>query len=157
MGTKGSSPELDRDKGLREILGTDKNIDCTNSAYCDFTYKSGKKEMERCLREYGKKFTLVYAQNDDMALGAIDAIKEYGMTPGKDIAVFGTDGTRQALLAVRCGEMYNTVECNPLLGPQLMTTVKKIVNRESVPLRIINSETLFSRDISFLTIFGRAY
>jgi simple sugar transport system substrate-binding protein len=157
MGTKGSSPELDRDKGLREILGTDKNIDCTNSSYCDFTYKSGKKEMERCLREYGKKFTLVYAQNDDMALGAIDAIKEYGMTPGKDIAVFGTDGTRQALLAVRCGEMYNTVECNPLLGPQLMTTVKKIVNRESVPLRIINSETLFSRDISFLTIFGRAY
>ena len=157
MGTKGSSPGLDRDRGLREILAADKNIDCTNSAYCDFTYCGGKKEMERCLRAYGKRFTVVYAQNDDMALGAVDAIKEYGLTPGKDIAVFGTDGTRQALLAVRRGEMYNTVECNPLLGPQLMATVKKVVGGERVPLRIINSEALFSRDISIRTIFSRAY
>lgn len=157
MGTKGSSPEISRDRGLREILGTDKNIDCTNSNYCDFTYDSGKKEMERYLKQYGTKFTVVYAQNDDMALGAIDAMKEYGLKPGKDIIVFGTDGTRQALYAVMHGEMFNTVECNPLLGTQLLATAEKVVRGKSVPLRIINSETLFSRDISLWTILNRTY
>lgn len=157
MGAQGSSAELDRDEGLREILGTYKNITCTNSGYCDFSYSSGKQEMERYLKQYGRRFTIVYAQNDDMATGVIDAIKEYGLKPGKDIIVFGTDGTKQALLAVKSGDMYNTVECNPLLGPQLMLAAKKIVSGETVPLRIINSENLFSRDISYWTIFNREY
>ena len=157
MGTKGSSAEIGRDRGLREILAADKNIDCTNSNYGDFTYNSGKTEMERCLKKYGSRFSIVYAQNDDMALGAIDAIKGYGLTPGKDIIVFGTDGTKQALFSVRRGDLYNTVECNPMLGPQLISTVKKIMNGESVPLRIINSENLFSRNISLWSILKRPY
>jgi simple sugar transport system substrate-binding protein len=157
MGTQGSSAELDRNDGLHEILDPCKNITCTNSGYCDFTYASGKLEMERYLKRYGSRFTVVYAQNDDMAIGAIDAIKEYGLKPGKDIIVFGTDGTKQALLAVKRGEMYNTVECNPLLGPQLMLAVRKVSQGETVPLRIINSENLFSRDISYWTIFKREY
>jgi len=157
MGTKDSSAELGRDAGLREILGSYKNITCTNSGFCNFTYSSGKQEMERYLEQYGNRFTIVYAQNDDMAIGAIDAIREYGLRPGKDIIVFGTDGTKQALLAVKRGDMYNTVECNPLLGPQLMLAAKKIMNGETVPLRIINSENLFSRSISYWTIFNRQY
>jgi len=157
MGTQGSSAESDRNAGLREILDSCKNITCTNSDYCDFTYSSGKQEMQRYLKQYGNCFTIVYAQNDDMAIGAIDAIKEYGLKPGKDIIVFGTDGTKQALLAVKNGDMYNTVECNPLLGPQLMLAAKKIMNGETVPLRIINSENLFSRDISYQTIQNRDY
>jgi galactofuranose transport system substrate-binding protein len=157
MGTQGSSAELGRNDGLREILDTDKYITCTNSAFCDFTYSSGKLEMERYLKQYGSRFTVVYAQNDDMALGAIDAIKEYGLKPGKAIIVFGTDGTKQALLAVKRGEMYNTVECNPLLGPQLMLATRKVAEGEMVPLRIINSENLFNRDINYWTIFNREY
>ena len=157
MGTIGSSASVDRDQGLREILKTAKNVDLTNSDDCGFTYSQGKKEMERYLNRYGRYFTVVYAQNDDMALGAIDAIKEYGLKPGRDIIVFGTDGTRQALLSVKRGDMYNTVECNPILGPQLVLAAQKIRNGEPVPLRIINSENLFSRDISYWDIFRREY
>jgi simple sugar transport system substrate-binding protein len=157
MGTIGSSASVDRDQGLREILKSQKNIDLTNSNDCGFIYSQGKKEMARYLKQYGAYFTVVYAQNDDMALGAIDAIKEFGLTPGKDIIVFGTDGTRQALLAVKRGDMYNTVECNPILGPQLISAAQKIMNGESVPLRIINSEKIFSRSISYVDILQREY
>ncbi len=157
MGTQGSSAEMDRTQGLHEVLAGYKNITCTDSDYGDFTYESGKKEMAKYLQQYGNKFTVVYAQNDDMAIGAIQAIKEYGLKPGKDVIVFGTDGTQQALLAVKSGEMYNTVECNPLLGSQLMLAAKKVVNGETVPLRIINSENIFSRDMSYWAIFSRSY
>lgn len=157
MGTEGSSAELSRNAGLHETLASDPDIDCTNSNDCGFSYESGRREMERYLKLYGAKFRVVYAQNDDMALGVIDAIKEYGLTPGRDIVVFGTDGTREALYAIRRGEMYNTVECNPLLGPQLFATAQKIMDGEGVPLRIIYSETLFSRDISLWTILKRPY
>jgi galactofuranose transport system substrate-binding protein len=157
MGTRDSSAELGRDVGLHEILNSNPEITCVNSAFCDFTYQSGKEEMERQLKLYGNRYSVVYAQNDDMALGAIDAIREYGLKPGKDVIVFGTDGTNQALLAIKRGEMYNTVECNPLLGPQLILAAQKIMNGEDVPLRIINSENIFSRDISYWTIFQRKY
>lgn len=157
MGTKDSSAELGRNEGLHEILDANPNITCVNSVDCGFTYLNGKEEMERQLKIYGNRFSIVYAQNDDMALGAIDAIKEFGLKPGKDVIVFGTDGTKQALLAMKRGEMYNTVECNPLLGPQLILAAQKIMNGEDVPLRIINAENIFSRDISYWSIFRRQY
>lgn len=158
MGTIGSSAAEGRNEGLREILSPHPEISVTNSHYCDFTYESGKEEMARCLRIYGaNRFQVVYSQNDDMAMGAIQAVKQYGLVPGKDIVVFGTDGTRQALLAVKRGEIYDTVECNPILGPQVMMAVQKVVEGEAVPLRIINSENIFSRDISLLDIFRRKY
>jgi simple sugar transport system substrate-binding protein len=114
--------------------------------------------MGKALKQYGRKINAVYAQNDDMALGAIQAIREYGLVPGKDILIIGTDATKQALEAVNNGEMYGTVECNPLLGPQLMDTVKKIMSGQEVPLQIIDPEDVFTKEnLSLHFILGRKY
>ena len=74
--------------------------------------------MEAFLKTHGKNITAVYAHNDDMALGAIKAIEEYGLKPGVDIKIVSVDAARGAFEAMIAGKLNATVECNPLLGPQ---------------------------------------
>jgi ABC-type sugar transport system substrate-binding protein len=157
-GNKGSSPTIDRENGFREILQGNKQFQIVDSGYGDYSFSSGLKNMEAMLKKYGSKIRVIYAQNDDMAMGAIQAIKDYGLTPGKDILIIGTDATKQALQSVNNGEMYGTVECNPLLGPQLMDTVKKIMAGQKVPLQIIDPEDVYTKaNVSLQLIFGRKY
>ena len=113
--------------------------------------------MENYLKTNGKSVNVVYAQNDDMALGVIQAIKEYGLKPGKDITVIGIDATKEALKAVKNGEMYCTIECNPLLGSQLMNTVKQVVKGTEVPVKIVNAENIFTKVVSNKVISDRQY
>ncbi len=76
--------------------------------------------MEAFLKAEGKKINVLYAHNDDMAIGAIQAIEEAGLKPGKDITIISIDGVKGAFEAMMAGKLNVTVECNPLLGPQLM-------------------------------------
>lgn len=156
-GNKGSSPTLDREKGFREVIEPYSNLNITTSEYGNFTFDGGKKVMRDFIKRYGRKINVVYAQNDDMALGAISAIKEYGLIPGKDILVIGNDATKSALWALKKGYMYGTVECNALLGTQLMNTAIDIEKKREVPLRIINSENIFTKNISIYQILKRKY
>jgi simple sugar transport system substrate-binding protein len=78
------------------------------------------------LKAEGKKINVLYAHNDDMAIGAIQAIEEAGMKPGKDIIIISIDGVKGAFEAMMAGKLNVTVECSPLLGPQLMQIAKDI-------------------------------
>ena len=113
--------------------------------------------MKKFLKTNSKKINVVFAQNDDMALGAIEAIKEAGLIPGKDITVIGIDGTKQALMSINKGELYCTIECNPLLGPQLMKTAKQIMAGNEVPVKIVNAEDIFTKTNSTKEINNRQY
>ncbi len=84
----------------------------------DFTRARGREVMKRFLEKHGREITAVFAQNDDMALGAIQAIEEYGLKPGVDIKIVSIDAARGAFEAMIAGKLNATVECNPLLGPQ---------------------------------------
>ncbi|MFX7090768.1 substrate-binding domain-containing protein, partial [Acinetobacter baumannii] len=79
----------------------------------------GKEVMEAFLKAEGKKINVLYAHNDDMAIGAIQAIEEAGLKPGKDITIISIDGVKGAFEAMMAGKLNVTVECSPLLGPQL--------------------------------------
>ena len=83
--------------------------------------------MEAFLKAEGAKINVLYAHNDDMAIGAIQAIEEAGLKPGKDILIVSIDAVKGAFEAMIAGKLNVTVECNPLLGPQLMTAVKDVV------------------------------
>ena len=99
--------------------------------------------MEDFLRRYGAQITAVFAHNDDMGLGAIQAIEEYGLKPGVDIQIVSVDSIRDAFQAMADGKLNATIECNPLLGPQFYDLALKVVNGEPVPKWVPSKESVF--------------
>jgi simple sugar transport system substrate-binding protein len=143
VGTVDSAPANDRYTGFREILKDYPNMKIIDSKSGDFTRARGKEVMAAFLREHGDKITAVYAHNDDMALGAIEAIEDYGLKPGVDIKIVSIDATRGAFEAMIAGKLNATVECNPLLGPQFFDLALKVVNGQSVPKWVPSIESIF--------------
>jgi simple sugar transport system substrate-binding protein len=113
--------------------------------------------MEAFLKAEGKKINVLYAHNDDMAIGAIQAIEEAGLKPGKDILVISIDGVKGAFEAMIAGKLNVTVECNPLLGPQLMQLAKDVVAGKPVPKRVVTQEGVFPADVAAKEFPNRKY
>ena len=143
VGTVGSAPANDRYTGFREILKSYPNMQIIDSQSGDFTRARGREVMTDFLLKYGHTITAVYAHNDDMALGAIQAIEDYGLKPGVDIKIVSVDAARGAFEAMIAGKLNATIECNPLLGPQFFELALKVVNGESVPKWVPSIEGIF--------------
>jgi galactofuranose transport system substrate-binding protein len=155
VGTVGSAPANDRAKGFREKLNP--NIEIIDSQSGDFTRAKGKEVMEAFMKKYGKDIAAVYAHNDDMALGAIQSIEEYGLKPGSDVKIVSIDAVRGAFQAMVDGKLNVTVECNPLLGPQFYDLALKVVNGESVPKWIPSEESVYYPDNAAEVLPTRKY
>ncbi|MEO5804646.1 MAG: ABC transporter substrate-binding protein, partial [Verrucomicrobiota bacterium] len=117
QGSPGASAAIDRKKGFEEGIAPYATMKIIKSQTGDFTRSKGKEVMEAFLKAEGKNINAVYAHNDDMALGAIQAIEEAGLKPGTDIIIVSIDGVKPAFEAIVAGKLNCTVECNPLLGP----------------------------------------
>lgn len=146
VGTIDSAPANDRYTGFREVLKNYPNMHIIDSVSGDFTRARGKEVMTAFLERYDGQITAVYAHNDDMALGAIQAIEEYGLRPGVDIKIVSVDAARGAFEAMIAGKLNATVECNPLLGPQFFELALKVVNGEAIPKWVPSIETIFFPD-----------
>ncbi len=157
QGTVGSAPAIDRKKGFEEIIKADPKFKIIRSQTGDFTRAKGKEVMEAFLKAEGKKINVLYAHNDDMAIGAIQAIEEAGMTPGKDITNISIDAVKGAFEAMMAGKLNVTVECSPLLGPQLMAAVKDIKAGKPVPKRIVTEEGIFPMETAAQEFPKRKY
>ncbi|WP_415774302.1 ABC transporter substrate-binding protein [Paraburkholderia sp. J7] len=157
QGTVGSAPANDRHSGLMEVIKNDPKFKIIASQSGDFTLAGGKQVMEAFAKTYGNKINVVYAHNDDMALGAIQAMEEAGMKPGKDISVVSFDATKGGFEAMIAGKMNVDVECSPLLGPQLMSAVKDVVAGKPLPKRIVTNETVFPMDVAAQVLPTRKY
>ncbi|SAK60856.1 periplasmic binding protein/LacI transcriptional regulator [Caballeronia fortuita] len=157
QGTVGSAPAIDRKKGFEEIIKSDPKFKIIRSQTGDFTRAKGKEVMEAFLKAEGKKINVLYAHNDDMAIGAIQAIEEAGMKPGKDIIIISVDGVKGAFEAMMAGKLNVSVECSPLLGPQLMSVVKDIKAGKSVPKRIVTQESIFPMEVAAKEFPNRKY
>jgi simple sugar transport system substrate-binding protein len=142
-GTIGSAPANDRFKGFREVLKDYQGMKIIDSESGDFTRARGKEVMDTFLKKYGKTITAVFAHNDDMALGAIQAIEDYGLKPGVDIKIVSIDASHGAFEAMIAGKLNATIECNPLLGPQFFDLALKVVNGEPVPKWVSSPEGIF--------------
>jgi simple sugar transport system substrate-binding protein len=157
QGTVGSAPAIDRKKGFEEIIGSDARMKIIRSQTGDFTRAKGKEVMEAFLKAEGKKINVLYAHNDDMAIGAIQAIEEAGLKPGTDITIISIDGVKGAFEAMMAGKLNVTVECSPLLGPQLMATVKDLVAGKPIPPRIVTKEGIFPKEVAAAEFPNRKY
>lgn len=143
VGTEGSAPAIDRAIGFREILKDYPEMNIIVSETGDFTRAKGREVMEGFLETHGDQIDALYAHNDDMAIGAIRAIEDYGLKPGEDIKIVSIDAIRDAFQAMIDGKINATVECNPLLGPQFFELALKVVNNEEVPKWIPSKESIF--------------
>jgi galactofuranose transport system substrate-binding protein len=157
QGSPGASATIDRQKGFAETLKKYPGMKIIKSQTGEFTRAKGKEVMEAFLKSEGKNIQAVYAHNDDMALGAIQAIEAAGMKPGKDIIVVSVDGIRDALTAITQGKLNCTVECNPLLGPMAFDAVQKLVKGESVPKRTVVQDQLFDEQSAAKALPTRKY
>ena len=157
QGTVGSAPAIDRKKGFEEIIKAEPKFKIIRSQTGDFTRAKGKEVMEAFLKAEGKKINVLYAHNDDMAIGAIQAIEEAGMKPGKDITIISIDAVKGAFEAMMAGKLNVTVECSPLLGPQLMAAVKDIKVGKAVPKRIVTEEGIFPMETAAQEFPKRKY
>jgi ABC-type sugar transport system substrate-binding protein len=157
QGTVGSAPAIDRKKGFEEIIKADPKFKIIRSQTGDFTRAKGKEVMEAFLKAEGKKINVLYAHNDDMAIGAIQAIEEAGMKPAKDITIISIDAVKGAFEAMMAGKLNVSVECSPLLGPQLMTAVKDIVAGKPVQKRIVTEEGIFPMEVAAKEFPKRKY
>lgn len=156
-GTKGSAPANDRYNGFREILKDYPDVHIIASETADFTRAKGKEVMGDLLQKYGDQIDAVYAHNDDSAIGAIKAIEEYGLRPGKDIVIVSIDAIRDAFQAMIDGKLNATIECNPLLGPKFFEVALKVVNQEPVPKWIPSEESIFFPDNAAEILPSRKY
>ncbi len=157
QGTVGSAPAIDRKKGFEEIIKADPKFKIIRSQTGDFTRAKGKEVMEAFLKAEGKKINVLYAHNDDMAIGAIQAIEEAGMKPAKDITIISIDAVKGAFEAMIAGKLNVSVECSPLLGPQLMQAVKDLKAGKTLPKRIVTEEGVFPMEVAAKEFPSRKY
>jgi len=157
QGTVGSAPAIDRKKGFEEVIKSNPKLQIIRSQSGEFTRAKGKEVMESFLKQRDKKIDVLYAHNDDMAIGAIQAIEEAGLKPGVDIVIISIDGVRGAFEAMKAGKLNVTVECNPLLGPQLMQLAKDVVAKKPVEKRITVNEGVFPAEVAAKELPNRKY
>ena len=141
VGNVGSSAAKDRGQGFRERMG-ECGIEITNSQTGNWSITEGKAVVETWLKT-SKDVQGIFAQNDEMGLGAIEALKEAGLVPGTDVQVLSVDATAGAFKAMLAGELNVTVECNPLLAPQVYEAALKALNGESLPKWVPSQEGVF--------------
>jgi ABC-type sugar transport system substrate-binding protein len=160
LGTLGSAPELDRTSGFQEILKDHPNYHIIVSESGNFERSTGREVMEGILRDLsakGQKMDVLFAHNDDMAIGAIAAMEAAGIKPGKDVTIVSVDGIRDAFTAMIAGKLNCSVECSPLLGPQLMKAIKDYMSGKDLPVRIITSEGVFPAEVARAVLPTRKY
>lgn len=155
-GTTGSSAALDRATGFNKAIeGTSINV--LDSQTGNFTRADGKTVMEGFLQKYGKDINVLFAHNDDMGLGALDAIKAAGLVPGQDIKIVTIDAVHDGMQALADGEFNYIVECNPILGEQVAEIVKKVLAGETVEKSYIVPDGAFTQEDAIKLLPTRPY
>jgi galactofuranose transport system substrate-binding protein len=155
-GTTGAAPAIDRAEGFASTIAADPSIEVTASQTGDFTRDGGKQVMEAFLNSE-KGIDVVFAHNDDMGLGAIEAIEAAGMVPGEDVKIITVDAVKDGMQALADGKIDYIVECNPLLGPQLMDLAEKVVAGDEVPERVVTEEGAFDQEQAAEVLPDRQY
>ena len=157
QGTPGSAPAIDRREGFLEILGAHPGMQIIDTQSGDFSRQKGKEVMEAFLKKHEGGIDAVYAHNDDMALGAIQAIEAAGLKPAEEIIIVSVDAIADAFQAMVAGKLNCTVECNPLQGPAAFDAVEKILAGKSVPKRLVIEDGIYDMSVAADVIDSREY
>jgi simple sugar transport system substrate-binding protein len=157
QGQPGADPTIQRANGFRDVIDKYPKINIILSQTGEFNRIQGKQVMEAFMKAKGKEIDVVYAHNDDMAIGAIQAIKEYGLDPGQDIYLVSVDAVRDAFEAMVAGDLNVTVECTPLLGPKGFDAIEAALRGEKLDKWIVSDDQVFTMAQAKDVIGSRKY
>ncbi|WP_181707723.1 ABC transporter substrate-binding protein [Chthonobacter rhizosphaerae] len=143
-GTTGSSPANDRKKGFDDTIASNPAFQVVASQSGDFARDKGRQVAEALLQAHPDA-DVIYAHNDEMAMGAIAALEAAGKTPGKDVMVLSIDGGKEAVQAVVDGKIAAVVECNPRFGPKAFETMQRYVNGETIEPWVKNIDAFYDK------------
>ncbi|MCB1885898.1 MAG: ABC transporter substrate-binding protein [Geminicoccaceae bacterium] len=149
QGTTGSSPAINRKKGFEEGIAGHDNITIARSQTGDFTRTKGKEVMESFIKAEngGKDICAVYAHNDDMMIGAIQAMKEAGLKPGTDILTASIDAVPDIFKAMADGDANATVELTPNMAGPAFDALDAYMKDGTEPEKWIQTESkLYTQD-----------
>ncbi|MFV0550156.1 MAG: galactofuranose ABC transporter, galactofuranose-binding protein YtfQ [Limnobaculum xujianqingii] len=143
QGTVGASVALDRKKGFADAIASTPSIKIVRTQSGDFTRSKGKEVMESFIKaeDRGKNICAVYAHNDDMAIGAIQAIKEAGLKPGSDIKIISIDAVPDIFKAMQAGEANLTVELTPNMAGPAFDALQAYKKDGTIPPKVILTES----------------
>ncbi len=157
QGNLGSSAQLGRTQGLDAGLKKHPAWELIYRNTGDFTQAKGQELVEALLAQ-GIQFDVIYSENDNMAYGAIDALKKAGLQPGKDVTIISFDASHAALEMVMAGEISFDVECNPLHGPRVQAIIEKLEAGGKPPkLTYVEETTFAAATITREIMDGRGY
>ena len=145
-GSNGSAPANDRKLGFAQAIAGDGRYRIVESQSADFFRPRARLITANFLARSHNRLRVIFAHNDGMALGGIDAVEEAGLKPGVDVLVIAIEGSREGLEAIVAGKLNVSVECNPLLGPQLVAAARDAAAGKPVPRRVVTPETVFTRE-----------
>ena len=145
QGTPGSSVAADRAKGFHDEIAKHPGMKILASQTGNFSRATAQGVMQNIAQSLGKQITAVYAHNDEMALGAVQALKAASLQPGTDVRIVSVDGQRAALEAITRGELGATVESNPRFGPLAFDTIEKLRKGEAIPPKILITDRFFDK------------
>jgi ribose transport system substrate-binding protein len=143
LGTTGASPAIDRRKGFETAIKACSGMKIIDAQDGDFNRATGQKVAATMLQAHPDA-TAIYAHNDEMALGAIAALKALGKVPGKDVKVVSIDGEKEAIQNIISGAEYTSVQCNPHFGPEAFATMMAYASGKPVKTQIINKDLIFT-------------
>lgn len=143
QGTQGATFTIDRQEGFMNAI-EDTELVVVADQVADYVMDKGQEVMENILQAQGDEIDYVFCHNDDMALGAIQAIEAAGYVPGEDIKVGGIDGPAAAMEAILAGKQLCSCSCSPLFGPIAFETIARLEAGEEVPTEIKNEDTLYT-------------
>ncbi len=144
QGTQGATATIDRQTGFMDAI-EGSNLTVIADQTANFVMSEAQSVMENIIQAQGDKIDIVYAHNDDMAIGAIAALKAAGYKPGEDVIVASVDGSKAAMEAIIAGELYMTVSCSPFFGDIVLDTISKIEAGEEIPDFIVNVDTVYDK------------
>ena len=156
-GTEDSTPQRQRHQGFHDTIAGDERFTVLESISGDFLVSKGEECMRYLLDKYGEDIDVLYSHNDGMTLGAIDAIREYGLAPGSDIIIITVDGEQAAIDLLKAGEINCVVECTPNLGDAVMELAKKLAAGEDVPRMSHPDEDVFTEFDDLSDLAPRGY
>ena len=155
-GTEGSSVAVGRADGFRQIIENSPRFEIIYSVSGDFLRSRGYEIMRGILEEL-KDIDVLYSHNDGMTLGAMDAMKEVGIRPGKDIVIVTIDAEQAAIDALKIGEVNCVIECNPKTGPAILTLANALARGESIPRLQHVEEEVFTEGDDLSSLEPRGY
>jgi galactofuranose transport system substrate-binding protein len=138
LGASGNNVTVDRTKGFKDGIASS-GLQVVAEQTGEFDRSKGQAVMEQLIQS-NPGITAVYAENDEMGVGAVTALQAAGKTPGKDVKIVSVDGTRNAVQLIADGSYTAVIESNPRFGPLAFETLEKFAKGDEIPQNIVISD-----------------